>query len=147
MRYAIRRFDGTVGIMQVVAGYDVKSEILKLIETEGKHAIIGYRPISDDQLPQDRTFRDAWTDDFDTENVDVHMDRAKEIHKNHWRQLRKPLLEASDIEFMKAFETGDSKIDEIINRKNALRDVTKTDMSHIITPEELKDFIPDVLVT
>lgn len=51
----------------------------------------------------------------------VDMAKAREIHKKNIRVVRKPLLEALDIEFQKAQETGASTTD-IVAKKNALRD-------------------------
>ena len=51
----------------------------------------------------------------------VDMAKAREIHKNNIRSARKPLLEALDVEFQKAQETGASTTD-IVAKKNALRD-------------------------
>ena len=51
----------------------------------------------------------------------VDMAKAREIHKNKIRDARKPLLEALDIEFQKALETGSSTTD-IVAKKQALRD-------------------------
>ena len=49
------------------------------------------------------------------------MTKAREIHKNKIREAREPLLNALDIEFQKALETGASTTD-IVAKKNALRD-------------------------
>ena len=49
------------------------------------------------------------------------MTKAREIHKNKIREAREPLLDALDIEFQKALETGASTTD-IVAKKNALRD-------------------------
>ena len=51
----------------------------------------------------------------------IDMAKAREIHKEKIRVARKPLLEALDIEFQKALETGASTTD-IIAKKQALRD-------------------------
>ena len=51
----------------------------------------------------------------------IDMAKAREIHKNKIRVARKPLLEALDIEFQKARETGASTTD-IVAKKQALRD-------------------------
>ena len=51
----------------------------------------------------------------------VDMAKAREIHKDKIRVARKPLLEALDVEFQKAQETGASTAD-IVAKKNALRD-------------------------
>jgi len=51
----------------------------------------------------------------------IDMAKAREIHKTNIRQARQPLLEALDIEFQKALETGASTTD-IVAKKQALRD-------------------------
>tara|TARA_R100000005_G_C4897799_1_gene141424 strand:+ start:50 stop:310 length:261 start_codon:yes stop_codon:yes gene_type:complete len=51
----------------------------------------------------------------------IDMTKAREIHKNNIRLARQPLLEALDIEFQKALETGASTTN-IVTKKQALRD-------------------------
>lgn len=75
------------------------------------------------------------------------MDKAREIHKNRLRELRAPKLEALDVKFMKAIESGDSTAQAAIaTQKQALRDVT-IDQRIIAasTPEELKAVLPAIL--
>ena len=81
------------------------------------------RIVEDDAIPSDRTFRDAW--DFDDNGIiSERVDKAKEIWKDKLRSDRKPLLEATDVQFMKALETGgDTAL--IAKEKQRLRDVTK----------------------
>jgi hypothetical protein len=75
----------------------------------------------------------------------VNSDKAKAIWKNKWREARKPLLASLDIEFMKAVETADpSKQAEIALKKQALRDVTQTEIVGN-APEEIKAVWPSVL--
>ena len=75
----------------------------------------------------------------------VNPDKAKAIWKNKWREARKPLLASLDIEFMKAVETADTeKQAEIASKKQALRDVTLTEITGN-TPEEIKAVWPSVL--
>jgi uncharacterized protein (DUF2267 family) len=75
----------------------------------------------------------------------VNPDKAKAIWKDKWREARKPLLASLDIEFMKAVETGNSeKQAEIATQKQALRDVTQTEIAGN-TPEEIKAVWPSVL--
>jgi len=75
----------------------------------------------------------------------VNPDKAKVIWKDKWREARKPLLASLDIEFMKAVETADSeKQAEIASKKQALRDVTQTEITGN-TPEEIKAVWPSVL--
>ena len=75
----------------------------------------------------------------------VNPDKAKAIWKDKWREARKPLLASLDIEFMKAVETADAtKQAEIASKKQALRDVTQTEIVGT-TPEEIKAVWPDAL--
>ena len=68
----------------------------------------------------------------------IDMAKAKEIHKTNIRGARKPLLEALDIEFQKALETGASTTD-IVSKKNALRDApAASGISTATTTDELK---------
>ena len=75
----------------------------------------------------------------------INPDKAKAIWKDKWREARKPLLASLDIEFMKAVETADAeKQAEIASKKQALRDVTQTEIIGN-TPEEIKAVWPSVL--
>jgi len=75
----------------------------------------------------------------------VNPDKAKAIWKDKWREARKPLLASLDIDFMKAVETGDSERQaEIAAKKQALRDVTQTEIAGS-TPEEIKSVWPNIL--
>jgi hypothetical protein len=53
--------------------------------------------------------------------ISEDMAKAKEIFKDKIREVRKPLLEAKDVELMKALEAGDSTT-AIAAAKDALRD-------------------------
>ena len=78
--------------------------------------------------------------------ITINLDKAKEIQKNRWRDARKSILEKLDVEFMRAVENGDTtKQQQIVAKKQTLRDVTTTDLSTITTPEELKNVWPDIL--
>jgi len=75
----------------------------------------------------------------------VNPDKAKSIWKDKWREARKPLLASLDIEFMKAVESADTeKQAEIASKKQAMRDVTQTEIVGN-TPEEIKAVWPSVL--
>ena len=57
--------------------------------------------------------------------IGVNIPKAKELQKERFRQVRKPLLESLDIDYQRADEAGDaSKKTEIATKKQALRDVT-----------------------
>ena len=76
---------------------------------------------SDATVPSDRHFRNAWTLSGSTITEDVTA--AKVIFKDKIREVRKPLLEAQDVAYMKALEDGDSSAQTTAkNAKKALRD-------------------------
>jgi predicted RNA-binding protein len=68
--------------------------------------------------------------------ITVNLDKAKDITKERLRFDRKPLLEAQDVLFMKAQESGVDTTD-IVAEKQRLRDITK-DVDSCITTDELK---------
>ena len=68
--------------------------------------------------------------------ININIYKAKEITKNKLRQERKPLLEALDIEFIKAQEIG-ADTSAIVAEKQRLRDITKQ-VDTMSTVEELK---------
>jgi len=61
---------------------------------------------SDATVPSDRHFRNAWTLSGTTITEDIT--EAKVIFKDKIREVRKPLLEAEDVVYMKAMEADDS---------------------------------------
>ena len=72
-------------------------------------------------VPSDRHFRNAWSLSGTTITEDVTA--AKVIFKNKIREVRKDLLEAQDVAFMKVLEAGDSSAQTTAkNAKTALRD-------------------------
>lgn len=97
------------------------------------------------ELPGDRSFRNAW--EADGANVAVNMVKARSIHRDRMRALRRPLLEALDVEYQKADEQGDhTKKREIAARKQILRDVTANSaIDSATTPEQLAAVWPEVL--
>ena len=69
---------------------------------------------------------------------------VSEIQKNRWRGKRNHILADLDIEFLRAIEeNSDGKKQEIIDKKNTLRDITKTEMP--LTIDEILNFWPDIL--
>ena len=96
---------------------------------EGKE----YKIVDVSELSSDRTFRNAWV--LDTE-ITVDILKAKVITKNKLREQRKPLLEAQDILFMQAQESG-SDTSDIVTEKQRLRDITNQ-VDSMTTVDELK---------
>lgn len=87
-----------------------------------------------DTIPTDRTFRNAWK--AEAGNVAVDMGKAKDLTKDRLRNERKPLLEAQDVAFQRALETGASTA-AIVSEKQRLRDITKK-VDALTSLDELK---------
>jgi uncharacterized protein YdaT len=68
--------------------------------------------------------------------ITINLNKAKDITKERLRQERKSLLEAEDIRFMQAQESG-SDTKAIVAEKQRLRDITKQADS-CKTTDELK---------
>ena len=71
--------------------------------------------------PSDRHFRNAWT--LSGTVISEDMTTAKTIFKDKIREVRKPLLEAEDVVYMKALEADDASAKTAsIAKKKKLRD-------------------------
>lgn len=79
--------------------------------------------------------------------ITINMQKAVEIKKDMVRAARQPLLDALDIEMMRAIESGDTaKQAEVSAKKQALRDATQDPaILSAQTPEELKAATPAAL--
>ena len=66
----------------------------------------------------------------------VDINKAKDITKDRLRQERKPLLEAQDVAFQRALESG-ADTSAIVAEKQRLRDITNQ-VDTMTTVEELK---------
>ena len=72
-------------------------------------------------VPSDRHFRGAWT--LNGKVITEDMTAAKVIFKDKIREVRKPLLEAEDVVYMKALEADDASAKTAsVKKKKALRD-------------------------
>ena len=72
---------------------------------QDKDGVIAATPST---MPSDRHFRNAWVFDSDKAAITEDITAAKGIFKDKIREVRLPLLEAEDVEFMKALEVADS---------------------------------------
>jgi hypothetical protein len=74
----------------------------------------------------------------------VNMTKCKNIHLDKFRAARKPKLEALDVQYMRALESGNTEAAASITaQKQTLRDVTLTPLPD--TLEELKQVWPSIL--
>ena len=72
-------------------------------------------------VPSDRHFRGAWS--LSGTVISEDLTKAKEIFKDKIREVRKPLLEAEDVTYMKAMEDDDASAKTAsVTKKTALRD-------------------------
>jgi hypothetical protein len=61
---------------------------------------------SDATVPSDRHFRNAWS--LSGKTITEDLTASKVIFKDKIREVRKPLLEAEDVVYMKAMEADDA---------------------------------------
>ena len=125
--YAIKMSDGSVTIMNHIiderAGiiHPIELVMKKFKETLVDKEIVSYRKITKDAIPVSRTFRNAWTDDFDTDTVDVCPVKARAEIRN----LRNRSLEALDKKAFAEQRKPAGALDSINTEAQRLRDLTK----------------------
>jgi hypothetical protein len=107
--------------------------------------VVGWRLIQQEDIPQDRDYRNAWIDRGD--KIDHDMPKAREIHRQKLRSIRADLWPGLDVEYHIADEYGDTAAKmKVAGRKKALRDITADPaIDAAQTVEELKSVIPDSL--
>ena len=90
------------------------------------------------KMPSGRHFRNAWTLSGDVISEDLAT--AKTMFKDKIRDVRKPLLEAQDVLYMKAIEDGDSSAQSTVaTKKKELRDAPAASaITNATTIAELK---------
>jgi uncharacterized pyridoxamine 5'-phosphate oxidase family protein len=139
----ITRSDGGVSVMQVVEGAD-PDECLNKWKASHAGEYVSHRVGSLDELPKERTFRNAWTGGA---KINVDMPKARNIWRDRMREARSTKLAALDIEYQRADEVSDAvRKQEIALKKQALRDVPALpEIEAANTPEELKAVWPDIL--
>jgi hypothetical protein len=95
---------------------------LSIQEVQAKDTPKGSIIVNTSDLPnQHNDFFDAW--ELVDGKVEVSLAKAKEITKKRLRTEREPLLQAQDVAFQRALETG-ADTSAIVAEKQRLRDVT-----------------------
>lgn len=95
---------------------------LSIEEVRAKDTPAGSIIVDKDTLPQaDNDFFEAW--ELNGSTVSVNLSKAKEITKKRLRAEREPLLQAQDVIFQRALETG-ADTTAIVAEKQRLRDIT-----------------------
>lgn len=128
----LKRENGTISVLLPTSSHDI----------EKYKEDADCRVVNSEDLPSDRTFRDAWTIDG---TIDLY--RAKEIWMDKIRHAREQRLKELDIPWMKAMEKGHMEEAASIARlKQELRDITKREeLTQATSIEEIKSFWPDIL--
>lgn len=158
VRIAITFDNGSVGIMQFVTREYMKDGSTRWVRAATEETVAveiarssyDAKPVSFrimdalEELPEDRYFRNAWRDDG---AISVDMPKAREIHRDRLRALRKPVLADLDVAYMRAQEASDTKAAaDVVAQKDALRDCTDDPrIDAATTPDELRAVIPDAL--
>lgn len=77
----------------------------------------------------------------------LNIEKAKEMHRNNIRYAREAKFKELDAQYMIALERNDTdKMEEIKNKKQELRDLTKCDeIECACCVEDLKDHWPECL--
>lgn len=127
--------DGSVSVLVPIlsSGLTIEEILAKDIP-----AGVSYALVTDDDIPSDRTFRDAWK--MDGKRIVIDMISARKIKQTEIRNRREPLMAALDIQYMRAIENKDEDAQKrIINRKQALRDAPQhPSIIQATAPDDLK---------
>ena len=134
-RLMYTRPDGGVNIVIPAPKADIEKVLGPLTDAEYEAHVkarslpkdaTNVKSISDGDLPDDRTYRNAWVLDNSTDKVDLHLDKVKEIVLTELREKRNRLLVEADGEYNRAVETEDTKkAAKLKSYKQKLRDVTE----------------------
>ena len=91
--------------------------------------------VDNDSLPNEHNdFFNAW--ELNGTTVTINLDKAKAITKDRLRAERTPLLQAQDVAFQRALESG-ADTTAIVAEKQRLRDITQL-ADQATTLDELK---------
>ena len=91
-RYAITMNDGSVEIMQLMQG--TPEEAVAKWSPEHKSRVVSITPIDSADLPQDRSFRNAWKFDRAAKKFDVDMPKARDLWKEKLLRDRQEAVQA-----------------------------------------------------
>lgn len=105
-------------------------------------SVKAHRVIKREEIPEDRTFRAAWR--ATAKQINVNMNAAREIQRNHIRKLRDGMFPALDAAYLRADELGDAEQKRAIAaEKQRLRDLPADPrIEAATTPDELKAIVP-----
>ena len=139
MKIVVNKGDGTCSILTPAPEYLSRGHSVEDVRIKDTPSGLSSRIIDDLDIPQDRYFRGAWTDDLPGDLVDIDMTKAQVVHMDVIRIARDEAIAVLDIETMKGID--------VQTEKQVLRDIPQTfDLTKAVTPEELKALWPTELV-
>ncbi len=140
-----QRTDGGVSVTEMHRSLTSEQigEVIKTLQAYDTNIIKSVPALQQDlPAPLDDIFRNAWT--YDGSRVSVDIDKAKDIKLSEFRALRLPKLQALDVAYQRADESGDAQAQiQIVVEKQVLRDITSIKLPDDIS--SLRTFIPDEL--
>lgn len=142
--YALQMSDGSVALMQTSGAVTPAACLAKWPPAEAAR-VVAHQPIDAAAIPQDRTFRNAWT--LNGGKVEHDMAKAREIQRNRLRAERAGRLADLDLAYVRADEAQDATAKAaVVAQKQALRDVTDApQIAAAQTVADLKALTLDVL--
>lgn len=142
-RILINRTDGGISILTLTKeNVDIESVLQKWKEAHGTYK--SHRELNENDIPESREFRNAWTDVTESSKVDICCEKAKDVKLEELRVKRNKALEIEDKNFMIALEKGEDT-SVISAKKQELRDWTNDlkslDVTGKVNDEETLELI------
>lgn len=110
---------------QILGTLTDEQYIQHILDTSVPSDATNVRQVTDDDLPSDREFRDAWVDTQPGTQVDVCCDRAKDVSLARLRVKRNQKLAELDVQGIKLLDMGlDEELAAVRQEKQKLRDIT-----------------------
>jgi hypothetical protein len=140
----IEREDGGVSVMRLLDGaVNIRDEVAKW-QAVSPWKAVRWRKVAADDIPADRTWRDAWR----AQEGKIAVDRgaAEAVHMNRIRAARNRELERLDKEIAKAEDSDGKPATALRAERQRLRDIPQTfDLSRAGSLDDLKAIWPEGL--
>lgn len=120
MKILYTRQDGGVSIVIPAEGKTQEEVISKAVPNDA----INIRVISDSDIPASREFRDAWVDVEEGSQIDISVERAKELALQHLRRVRDLKFIETDARYIASLSKGEDT-SAIVAEQVMLRNITE----------------------
>lgn len=155
LRFARKRPDGGVAIITAAPKEHLERLLGPMTDAQYRDHVLDRNGITEgdvvelpdaEAVPDDRTFRDAWS--LNGRGVEVDMGKARDIHMGRIRRARDAKLSALDVLWMRASaRKDDTAADAIEADRQKLRDIPQTfGLGGAASPKELKALWPKELL-